>query len=108
MYRGGFTAFAIAVAVVVLAVVESTWAGIKFLTLAPLRAIGRVSYGLYLWHVPVFLIVFRYGSHISRLPRLVLALALVAAVTYASWVFVERPILRWKNRHVEPARAPAT
>ena len=102
LYRGGFTAFAIAVAVILLAVLESTWAGIGLLSVPPLRAVGRVSYGLYLWHMPAFLVVYRYGSHLGTFSRLLLALAMAAGITYASWVLVEQPVLRWKDQHMKP------
>jgi peptidoglycan/LPS O-acetylase OafA/YrhL len=106
LYRGGYTVIAVAIAVVLLAVLESTWVGVRALCLAPLRAIGRVSYGLYLWHIPVFLAVYRYGSHLDSTTRLVLGLGIAGAITYASWVLVERPILRWKRRNIEPAGVP--
>lgn len=55
MYRGGFLAFAVASAGVVAAVAVARPGprATRLLALAPLVAIGRVSYGLYLWHWPV-------------------------------------------------------
>jgi peptidoglycan/LPS O-acetylase OafA/YrhL len=106
LYRGGYTLVAVAIAAILLAVLESNWVVIQALCLAPLRAIGRVSYGLYLWHIPVFLAVYRYGSHLDSSTRLVLGLGIAGAITYASWVLVERPILRWKRRNIEPAGVP--
>ena len=106
LYRGGFTVFAVAIAVTILAVLESSWSVKRILSVAPLRAVGRVSYGLYLWHMPAFLVVYRYGSHLGALSRLLLGLTLAATFTYASWALVERPILRWKNRHLETRSGP--
>ena len=65
----------------------------------PLALIGRYSYGLYLWHWPVWLIVS------ATLPRLlpgtdagpwVLPVTLVIAVAAAavSWILIERPVVR--------------
>lgn len=95
---GGFTAVAVASAVILLAVVESEWLGNIVLGFAALRAIGRVSYGLYLWHHVVMFAVARESAHIKPVMRFVIALGLTAAITCASWFLVERPFLRWKDR----------
>lgn len=97
MYRGGFTLAAISIAVMLLAVLELSWFAAP-LTFAPLRAVGWISYGLYLWHLPVFTAVARYGlADIAPLPRVVLAYSLTASLALASWFLVERPFLRWKD-----------
>jgi peptidoglycan/LPS O-acetylase OafA/YrhL len=97
-YLGGFTVVAIAVAVLVLAALDSSWSGNRLLSLRPLRAIGRVSYGLYLWHLPVFFAVLHYGSHWSPVVRVTVAYSASAAFTTLSWVLVETPALRVKRR----------
>ncbi len=61
-FDGGSTLFAVAIAALILATLESNWPVNRLLCLAPLRAVGRVSYGLYLWHYPVFWVVARYGA----------------------------------------------
>ena len=61
-YTWGFFAVAVSVAVMLLAVLESEWAFRRVLELRPLRLIGRVSYGLYIWHFGVFRAVARYGG----------------------------------------------
>ena len=69
LFNGGFTAFAIAVAVMLLAIVEADWLSKHVLTFGPLRAVGRVSYGLYLWHFFVFTIVAqKMGAFSPRRP----------------------------------------
>jgi peptidoglycan/LPS O-acetylase OafA/YrhL len=66
------------------------------LSLAPFRALGAVSYGVYLWHMPVMYALMLRGAFPvtaqAALPR-VLGLTLVLAT--ASWWLVERPALRW-------------
>ncbi|HEX6610607.1 MAG TPA: acyltransferase family protein, partial [Hyphomicrobiaceae bacterium] len=61
------------------ALLEPSWLTRVF---APLRPVGRISYGLYLWHVPVAWLL--PGS-----PPLAVALTIVAAL--GSWLFIERP-----------------
>ncbi len=46
LYRGGYTLIAIALAVIVLAVLETNWSANRVLQLRPLRAVGRISYGI--------------------------------------------------------------
>ncbi|TQJ33529.1 acyltransferase family protein [Arthrobacter sp. SLBN-122] len=69
---------------------------------------GRdLSYGMYLWHLPVYLLL------MPLIPPLPLRIALTAALTvllaYASFRFVERPLRRWANERLEPAvvRSPS-
>ena len=56
----------------------------------PLVFIGRISYGLYLWHYPVALVV-RQHLGVAGLPVTV-AISVVLAVM--SWYFVELPFMR--------------
>jgi peptidoglycan/LPS O-acetylase OafA/YrhL len=98
-YKGGLTIFAFANAAIILAVLNGGWAGTRFLQLAPLRAVGRVSYGLYLWHFPIFWAVTVEGAEWSNLERVVAAFSLTALFTLASWYFIEQPALRYKRRY---------
>ncbi len=103
LYFGGMTLFDVCVAVIILAAVAG-WRGARPLEWAPLRLLGRVSYGLYLWHFLMISIVRRYGSDWSPSNRVLVAYAASAACTAASWMLVERPALRLKVRLEERAR----
>jgi peptidoglycan/LPS O-acetylase OafA/YrhL len=66
---------------------------------------GRdLSYGIYLWHLPVFILL------IPMVPSLAVRVPLTAALTvlmaYGSFRFVETPIRRWASRRLEPAVRP--
>jgi peptidoglycan/LPS O-acetylase OafA/YrhL len=63
-----------------------------------LAPIGAISYGLYLWHYPLF-------SLFGRTPAVLLVVFVVA---WASYRFVERPFIRWaaKPRLADPDNAP--
>jgi peptidoglycan/LPS O-acetylase OafA/YrhL len=67
----------------------------RFLELAPLRYIGRLSYSLYLWQQLFF--VSHYGSvsaHIAWLQRWPISLLATLGAAIFSYYFIERPFLR--------------
>jgi peptidoglycan/LPS O-acetylase OafA/YrhL len=105
LWKGGLTLFAGCVAVVLFAVVSSGWIGNRVLEWAPLRGLGVVSYGVYLWHLVVFEAVGRHAHGLPALARVVIALTVTAAFVACSWWLVERPFLRLKVRLEPPGIA---
>jgi peptidoglycan/LPS O-acetylase OafA/YrhL len=113
LYRGGFLGVAMVTAVVVASVTRAPDSSLsRVLSWAPLRATGRISYGLYLWHWPVMLWLTpdRTDRHGGAL------LGLRVAVTYAiattSYVLIERPVRTgvapiWNGRRLWIATAAA-
>jgi len=80
-------AFGIAVALLLLRALDArTWTA-RALSDVRLREVGRVSYGLYLWHWPVL--------HVVMWPIGLPLTFLVAAVSYE---YVEKPFLRRRHR----------
>lgn len=67
---------------------------------------GRdLSYAMYLWHLPVYLLLMRL---IPALPvRIALTAVLTVLAAYLSFRFVERPLRRWANAKLEPAVVPS-
>ncbi len=60
----------------------------------PLRWIGWISYGLYLWHWPIYVWLTPERAGASGTPLLALRLSVTFAVATASYYFVEQPIRR--------------
>jgi peptidoglycan/LPS O-acetylase OafA/YrhL len=69
----------------------------RVLALPPLRAIGLVSYGIYLWHWPVRLLVNPARTGIDGVPLVALQLGLTLVLAGASYRFVELPIRQRRN-----------
>jgi peptidoglycan/LPS O-acetylase OafA/YrhL len=55
--------------------------------------IGKMSYSLYLWHWPVF-VLFRWTVGLERLLPIVAAIALTALTSFLSYQVVEKPVRR--------------
>jgi len=69
----------------------------RWLAVGPLPYLGRRSYGLYLWHLPIFAIC----AGLS-VPHWV-ALLTSPVVAELSWRFIEEPFLALKRRSLIPA-----
>ncbi len=98
LFREGFTVIAVLAGTIILAAAEGAWFANRVLISRPLTIIGKVSYGLYLWHLPVFVVL---GRHVTSGPkplRILLGIVIASAVTSLSWYFVEKPFLNIKNR----------
>src|SRR5262249_29911782 len=66
-----------------------------------LRWIGRRSYGIYLYHLPIFLTLLRFRgrSPVNYLLLTGLGFALTIFVAAISYRFIEIPVLRYKKRY---------
>ncbi len=110
MYYGGFTVVAVLSAAVINAVLERGRGLAEVFSVRPLVAIGRVSYGLYLWHILLIaLLVQHTAGHVWWGPKkkAAVGLALSAVATVVSWFLIERPVLRLKDRFQPGAPRPA-
>lgn len=98
LFRFGYTRNAVLVGLCILAAVSSGWWLNRALALRPLVALGKYSYGLYLYHHVVFLAVGRHLAEQRQLTRLLIAYGLSAAFTWLSWRLVEERCLRLRHR----------
>jgi peptidoglycan/LPS O-acetylase OafA/YrhL len=87
----------ICAAVILLGVSEAPRSKLaQALSLRPAVWIGERSYGLYLWHLPIYLIIADLGWSRGRIDLTRVALSFVAAAL--SYRFIEQPFLRLKTR----------
>lgn len=78
------------------------------LSWGPLVYIGRISYGIYLLHLPIYFIVEQALPHWTLMEKLPLKLALTLGAASISFHVLERPFLRLKERFETRAPAGAT
>jgi peptidoglycan/LPS O-acetylase OafA/YrhL len=95
LYRGGFLMLALGVAVVITAAVQPQ-AGVvgKVLSLPPLRGLGLISYGVYLWHWPIFMMLTPGRTGWSGYELFLVRVAVTLAVSIVSYNVVEMPVRR--------------
>jgi peptidoglycan/LPS O-acetylase OafA/YrhL len=94
LFRGGFLLVAVLSAITIaVAVHPASRVGTVLLGQQPLRWIGERSYGIYLWHWPVFMVT-RPGidTGITGWPNTVLRIGLTLLIAEGSYRYVEEPI----------------
>jgi hypothetical protein len=75
----------------------------RLLGLAPLRWLGRLSYGVYLWHWPVFVLLTAERGGLRGLPLFGARCAVTLALAVASYHLIEEPI---RTGHLLPRYRP--
>lgn len=105
VFQGGMFLFCIVASLLVVAAWSEQPTRVqRALSWEPLRRVGTISYGLYLWHWPimVFLNADRVGIDGSLL--FLLQVFLTFAMAYVSFRFIETPIRRNGFRSLMPSR----
>ncbi|HYZ66947.1 MAG TPA: acyltransferase family protein [Mycobacterium sp.] len=107
-HRGLLTVVALA-AVAVIAPVALDQQGVvaRVLSWRPLVWLGAISYGVYLWHWPIFLAIDGERTGWSGTPLFVVRCIATIAVAAVSWWIIEQPIRRWKPSSVPMLRLAA-
>jgi peptidoglycan/LPS O-acetylase OafA/YrhL len=98
------TIFALAAGAFVLCAAGGNSLLARSLSCRPARFGGRISYSLYLWHLPILL---AFGTLGTFTWRTWLAVPAGLAAATASHYLVERPFLRLKHRRAAPLAVPA-
>jgi peptidoglycan/LPS O-acetylase OafA/YrhL len=105
VYRGGFVVVDVATLAVIVALVHPAARFGSLLGLPPLRWLGRRSYGIYLWHWPVFQLTRpNLDLHLSAWAITAIRLGATAGLAAISYRWIETPIRtgalqrRWRER----------
>ncbi|MCB1249465.1 MAG: acyltransferase family protein [Acidimicrobiales bacterium] len=92
LYRGGFALFAVVTCALVTAALVPVGPVRSALARRPLVYVGTISYGIYVYHWPLFLFVDRLLPDLADAPAFVLKLALTVPLAVASKRWLEDPI----------------
>jgi peptidoglycan/LPS O-acetylase OafA/YrhL len=93
-YQGGLAVFALATLAVIWAVTGAGADGplARLLSFPPLRGLGLISYGVYLWHWPVDVYLNGDRLHVDRWLLDLTRLVVTFAVAVVSYRWLEQPI----------------
>jgi len=94
VWQGGFLLFSLTSCALILGAVAGTGPVAALLSWSPLAWAGRISYGLYLYHFPVYLWLTEDRTGLDKVPLVALRLFVSFSLAAASYYLVERPILR--------------
>jgi peptidoglycan/LPS O-acetylase OafA/YrhL len=93
LYRGGFWLTEVAALVLIACGVTVPSGSVaRILSLRPLTLVGTISYGLYLWHWPVNVVLTPERVHVGPIALNLLRFTLTFAIAIVSYRFLERPI----------------
>ncbi|MDQ2852500.1 MAG: acyltransferase [Actinomycetota bacterium] len=100
---GGIFLFALAAAALVLACADERASRLRaVLGWRPFAYLGRISYGLYLWHWPILLWMRRVDPRLGTSLTVGIGICTTLAIAAASYHFVERPVINGGIRALLP------
>lgn len=100
---GGMFAFSLGFAALVTACADNRPSLLtKLLGAGPVSYLGKLSYGLYLWHWPIHLWIEDLMPRASTLLQLSLGMLLTVLIASLSYELIERPVMRRGVRGLSP------
>jgi peptidoglycan/LPS O-acetylase OafA/YrhL len=86
--------FDVATMIVVLALAHGVFPALALLTHASMQWVGKISYGLYIWQIPVLTLLNRHASEWNQIIICVLAVGITIGLGAVSYYAVEQPFRR--------------
>lgn len=94
LYRGGFAAFSLMSVALIISAHSPASLSTRLLSLSPMQYLGRISYGVYLYHWPIFLWLDPARTTLEGWPLFGLRMAVTLLLADLSYRYVEMPIRR--------------
>ncbi len=91
-----------AVIIVYFIIHPSGW-GTRLAGLSVFVFIGNMSYTIYLVHWPVYVAISPYTVRWSYATTELVRLAVIVPLAMASWYLMEKPLMNWRRRTLDPA-----
>ncbi|MBI2705638.1 MAG: acyltransferase family protein [Actinobacteria bacterium] len=109
LYLGGFFAYSLLTVLVIISTLLPIGPVASLLSTAPMRWMGKISYGVYLYHWPIYLAVNEERVPLSGFELFIVRVALTLAVSIVSYRYLETPIrqgqpLRARGWRIRPVR----
>ena len=114
LFRGGFLWVGIATLMAIMAVTHTASLLGRFLGNPVFNWVGTRSYGLYLFHWPIYQIIRKFAGVGLTVNQFILAMAFTLPITELSYRFIETPIRKgrlgewWRGRHDTRPSRPAS
>jgi len=106
LFEGGYFLFALGVAAVIFCSVTAQAGSLARALGNPVfRYIGKISYGTYLWHLPLFVLLDGARLHLYGYPLLAVRIAVTLVVATGSYYLVEEPVRRGRMRSLTEWKA---
>ena len=105
MVLGAYTLVPVAAAVIILHLATAESAVGRVLGARPLAGLGIISYGVYLWHLPIYGLVFAELDDVPLGEAALIAITTTLVVATVSYFVVERPFLRHRAPRLARTRA---
>jgi peptidoglycan/LPS O-acetylase OafA/YrhL len=99
----------VAFALLSLVALRGAGPGLEWMRWRPLVGMGIISYGFYLWHLPLLFFLRGIYPHGGFVPTLLIAFPIALALGVLSWRLVEKPVLdasaKRRRTKARPARS---
>jgi peptidoglycan/LPS O-acetylase OafA/YrhL len=100
-FEGGYVAFILIATIFVAAAAHPERGPIaRFLSFRPFVWFGLISYGVYLWHWPLFFLLNESNTGLGEWPLLAVQMTLTTIIAALSFLFIEQPIRRHRRPFV--------
>jgi len=112
LFRGGLFVTGVASLTLIAAVTHRHTVFSRVFALPPLLWAGTRSYGLYLYHWPIFLVIRKIAGNVLTLPQFIVAMIATSILTEFSYRMIEMPIRRrefaawWDSLRRRPSQVP--